>query len=172
MGFVGLLVAPGFEDCEPVRPPDFLEQVEALIAALLAARLGVLAADLYALPGRRWGNVEIGHDIDGAVHGLLRIDGPHHRENEGGHAQDDFSKVHGSTLPFAQASSNTQCSAAKETATAAPSSNISVGGRRTVSWPAGQSTMYWMKSPWNRRWRILPAAVLEAPFGGPSAKSI
>src|SRR4029077_8218876 len=69
-------------------------------------------------------------------------------------------------------SSKMQCSAAKEMATAAPSSNISVGGRRTISCPACQSTMYWMKSPWNSRWRILPAAALGAPFGGPAARSI
>ena len=42
----------------------------------------------------------------------------------------------------AQPSNRMQCSGAKDRVTVAPSSNISVGGRRTVSAPAGQSTMY------------------------------
>src|SRR5438552_6509707 len=44
------------------------------------------------------------------------------------------------TLFRSHPSSSTQCSAEKERVTGAPSSNRSVGGRRTISVPAGQST--------------------------------
>src|SRR5215469_3916993 len=90
----GLLVTPCFEYRKPRGPTHLFEHIEAGIAVLLAARLGVLARQCHGLLRRRRIYVEIGDYVDRAAHCVLRMSGLRCPKDEHGEGKNQGLKTH------------------------------------------------------------------------------
>src|SRR5262245_12721564 len=66
---------------------------------------------------------------------------------------------------FPHSSSRTQCRGSALTNTCSPSASVSGEAERTMSVRPSQSTWYWVKSPWNTRWRMRPGQTFTSDGG-------